>query len=469
MGREERITLDSRAQWRAQVLNRVLAGTWTQAEAAVALGRSVRQVRRPLRAYQARGLVALVHGNQGRSPRLRVPEPVRARIVALATGTYAGLNHTHLTEKLVEVERIAVGRTTVRRVLAGAGVASPRPRRAPRHRSRRARMGQEGMLLQADGSLHRWLGPEGPEWALVGGIDDATGTVPFALFREHEDAVGYLSWVRRVVETKGVPVALYVDRHGALAASSREPLSLEEQLAGGRLPTQVGRALAELGIRVVYARSPQAKGRVERLWGTFQDRLVSELRLARVTTLAQANAFVPTFLADFNQRFAVAPAEPGVAYRPAPASHVLNEICCFKYLRTVGADNVVSFGEHRLQVLPSATRRSYARARVEVQERLDGSLAVFAGEGPARHCVATRPAPAEASQLRPRRLLSRAPATPVLSLTPTTSPQRPAPPVAPSSTPHHQQQQQQHPWRIWRPPRPPRADVTPSPPTPHTP
>jgi hypothetical protein len=303
-------------------------------------------------------------------------------------------------------------------------------------------MGQEGLLLQADGSPHRWLGPQGPEWTLIGGIDDATGTVAYALFREQEDAAGYMLWLRRVVETEGLPVALYVDRHGIFRRSPREPLTLEEELAGGPLPTQFGRVLAELGIRLIQARSPQAKGRVERLWGTFQDRLVSELRLAGVTDLAGANAYVPTFLLDFNRRFAVPPAQEGVAYRPPPPDLVLDRVFCFKYVRTVGADNAVQFGAHRLQVLPDATRRSYARARVEVHERLDGSLAVVAADG---RCLSTQPAPAAAPRLRARGgARPAAPAPPPVasaSASPAT-PGAPPPPAEPAPA-----DRPPHPWR----------------------
>jgi hypothetical protein len=187
---ERAITLGATEQRRAWVLTRVLAGEWGPAEATLALGLSARQVRRLLAAYRARGPAALVHGNRGRAQAHKVPAAVRARIVALASGPYAGLNHQHLTEKLAEPEGIRVGRSTVRRVLAAAGVASPRPRRAPAHRRRRERMPQAGLLLQADGSPHRWLGPAGPRLTPVGGIDDATGTVPWALFRKQEDAAG---------------------------------------------------------------------------------------------------------------------------------------------------------------------------------------------------------------------------------------------------------------------------------------
>ena len=211
-----------------------------------------------------------------------------------------------------------------RRAAAAAGLAgagSPRSRRPPKHRKRRERAAQEGLLLQADGSPHRWLGPAGPEWTLVAGIDDATGTVPWALFREQEDAAGYLLWLRRVAETRGVPVALYVDRHGVFRRQKHAPLTVEEELAGGPLPTQVGRALAELGIRVIHALSPQAKGRVERLFGTLQDRLVAELRLAGVRTLDEANRALGRFLPAFNARFAVPAARsPAPPTAPSPRS-----------------------------------------------------------------------------------------------------------------------------------------------------
>ena len=432
----ERIVLGATEQRRAVVLNRVLSGAWTQAEAAVALGRSERQVRRLLAAYRERGPAALVHGNRGRAPANQLAAAVRARVVELARTTYAGCNDTHLAELLAEREEgVAVSRPTVRRgrraaAAAGlAGAGSPRSRRPPKHRKRRERAAQAGLLLQADGSPHRWLGPAGPEWTLLAGIDDATGTVPWAVFRAQEDAAGYLLWLRRVAETRGVPVALYVDRHGVFRRQKHAPLTVEEELAGGPLPTQFGRALAELGIRVIRARSPQAKGRVERLFGTLQGRLVAELRLAGVRTLDEANRALARFLPAFNARFGVPPAQPGSAYRPlsdvlAPGA-TLDAVLCFKYPRIVGADNAVRFFAHRLQLGPGPARRSSARARVEVHERLDGSLAVY-HQGT---LLAARPAPAEAPLLRARKL-RRYPEPP-------TAAPPPGPPGPPAT----------HPWR----------------------
>jgi hypothetical protein len=177
----------------------------------------------------------------------------------------------------------------VRNILVGAGLASPRHRRPPRHRCRRERMPQEGVLVQIDGSYHNWLEGRGPWLTLLLAVDDATGTIPWALFREHEDAQGYFRLLWGIVQGRGVPLAVYTDRHAVFQPPRRSSETVEESLSAERGRTQVGRALRELGICQVFARSPEAKGRVERMAGTFQDRLVSELRLAGATTMADAN------------------------------------------------------------------------------------------------------------------------------------------------------------------------------------
>lgn len=429
---------------RVQVLNQVLAGQWTEQQAAESLGLSRRQVRRLQAAYAAEGVEALVHGNRGRQPARTWPADVRERIVELAQRKYAGFNHQHLTEKLNEVEELRVRRTTVRRWLAAAGVRSPRPRRAPKHRQRRERRPQAGMLLQADGSRHLWLGLERPYLTLIGGIDDATGEVPWALFREQEDAQGYLEWLGHVVRTHGIPLALYVDRQGIFQRSARARWTLDEELAGGPLPTQFGRALAELEITCLLALSPQAKGRVERLWGTFQDRLVSELRLAGARTLAEANRVLWAWLPAFNARFTYRATVDGSAYRAPPAAFAPDRVFCFKYPRVVAADNTVQFGGRVLQLQPDAVRVSYAKARVEVHERLDGSLAVYYHD----RCLAVTPAPPTAPTLRARRGPRVAPspmAPPPVALPPpgatAGAPRKPAPTHPWRRYPHAQNEQ----------------------------
>jgi len=342
--------------------------------------------------------VALAHGNRGRRPHNALGEGLKKRVLELAQSTYAGCNNQHFTELLAEWEGITFSRSSVRRILLAAGIKSPRKRRPPKHRSRRERYPKEGMLLQTDGSRHDWLEDRGPYLTLAGAIDDATGKVPHALFREQEDAQGYFLLLRQIVSSHGIPMALYHDRHGIFERSEREPESMEEQLEGRRKPTQFGRLMEELGITSIPSRSPQARGRIERLWGTFQDRLVSELRIAGARTLEEANQVLWGFLPRYNQRFAVPAARAGSAYRQPEEGFIPDEVFCFKYRRTVGLDNVVRFAEHRLQIMPTNGRLSYARARVEVHERLDGSLAVYY-QG---RCLAAKAAPPEAPMLRVR-------------------------------------------------------------------
>lgn len=438
------LTLSRREQARVEVLNRVLEGRLGVKEAAEVMGVSERHSWRLLAAYRKEGIAALANKNRGRQPAHAIPEGIKERVRALAQGTYMGFNHCHLTEVLVEREGLHISRSSVRRILHCVGMKSPRKRRAPKHRSRRERYSQEGMLLQIDGSRHDWLEGRGPYLSLIGAIDDATGKVPHAVFRDQEDAQGYFLLLHEITSAYGIPLALYHDRHSIFEPSPRKPESLEEQLTGRRKPTQFGRALEEVGIISISALSPQAKGRIERLWGTFQDRLVSELRLAGASTRDEANRVLKDFVPRHNSRFAIAPAEQGSAYRDLGASFIPEEVFCFKYERTVGADNVVRFGEHRLQIQPSNSRLSYAHARVEVHERLDGSLAVYY-QG---RCLATTPAPSEAPVIRARKL-TRPPTKSATQHEPAT--------VAPrSSFPKPQYKPDpNHPWRHWvhRPPK----------------
>ena len=394
----ETVQLNGAEQQRLVVLNRVLTGDLTAADAATALGRSVRQVRRMLAAYRKEGAAALAHGNRGRPPTHTLDPALAERVLALARTTYGACNDTHLSELLAEREGIAVSRHTVRRLRLAAGLARPRSRRPPAHRRRRERKAQAGMLLQLDASPHTWLGEQRPRVSLVAAIDDATGTVPASVFREQEDAAGYLAVLHQVVTTVGVPEAVYHDRHGIFLRPAQERESVAEQLAGEREPTQVGRALRELGIASIAAHSPQAKGRVERLFGTLQDRLVVELGLAGATTLAAANAVLAAYLPRFNARFAVPPMVATPAWRVLGVQTDPWQVCCLRYVRTVGHDETVRLGDHRVQLLPPRGCGNLARRRVEIREHLDGSLSVW-HQG---QRIATQAAPLEAPLLRAR-------------------------------------------------------------------
>ena len=282
--------------------------------------------------------------------------------VRLARSQYAGVSHTHLSELLREREGIEIGRDTLRKILTNAGVNSPRRRRPPKHRIRRQRMPREGMLIQVDGSYHRWLGEDGPQFTLLLAVDDATGVVVNVLFCELENTRGYFSLLDGLIRRRGIPLALYSDRH---AVFKYTPPS---EAAGA--PTQFSRAMDELGVQLIFARSPQAKGRVERMAGTFQDRLVTELRLAGAITIDDANRVLADFLPRFNQRFRVPPQHAETAYRVLDPQMCLDTTLCLKYRRRVGRDNTVKYRWRILQLLPGTDRPSYAGAVVDVQEAL---------------------------------------------------------------------------------------------------
>jgi transposase len=427
---------------RVAVVHAVAQGHLTAPAAAEVLGLSERQVRRLVAAYRRAGAGALRHGNTGRPPARTIPEQVRQRVVTLAQTTYHGCNYQHLSELLAEREGIMLSRSSVRRILLEAGVATPE-HPAVAARQRRPRFRQAGMLVQVDASPHAWLEERGPALVLLAAIDDATNEVPVALFRETEDAHGYFLLLERLVTTHGRPLALYHDRHGIFQVNPKQALRVEEQLAGRPEPTQFGRLLAELEITSIAAQSPQAKGRVERLFGTLQDRLVIELRLAGAATLVEADRVLGAYLPRFNVRFRVPASEAGSAYRPPTAGMRPETVCCFKYRRTVAPDNTVQLGERRLQLLPGSARRSWVRAPVEVHERLDGRLAVY-HQGT---LIVTTTAPVEAPTLRARagRLTSGPASSPGPAVAARPAPGAPATPRRPAAD---------HPWREPGRPRP---------------
>ncbi|MGD9713871.1 MAG: ISNCY family transposase [Thermomicrobiales bacterium] len=394
----ETLTLTGKEQIRLMVVTQVMTGELAVAEAASMLGLSERQIHRLKAACREQGAAGIIHGNRGRQPVHRLPSTTRERVVALLQTRYAGVNDTHAQELLAEQEGISISRPTLHRIRREAGMATVRPRRSPQHRRRRERKAQSGMLIQIDGSKHRWLGDTAPWLTLIACIDDATGTVVAACFREQEDTAGYFHLLQQLIAQWGRPQALYHDRHSIFVRSAHEPDTLADQLVGHRQPTQFGRALQHLGIASVIARSPQAKGRIERLFGTLQDRLLVEMRLAGVQTLDQANQFLHTFLPRFNARFAVPPLDPTPAWRPLEPNMDLWQVCSFTYLRTVAADDTIRLGSLHLQLAPRPPRLTWARSTVEVREHLDGSLSAWH----AGYQIALAPAPPDAGQLRAR-------------------------------------------------------------------
>ena len=386
---------------RWKVVENVVQGRATVGEAAALLGLSRRQVRRLKRRYQPGPPAWVCHGNQGRRPHNVLPQKLRPAVLKLAAGKYGGFNDSHLHEKLVQEEGLCLSRQSVRRILRAAGIRSPQRRRPPKYRSRRERRPQQGMMLQVDGSRHDWLEGRGPSLTLLGLIDDASGEVPVAQFQlTHEDSAGYLRLFRCLVEQEGIPLAVYRDQHSTFQRND-EHWSLAEQLQGFQFPTQVGRALEELGITAIAAYSPQAKGRIERLWRTFQDRLVSELRLAGARTVEEANAVLARFLPAYNQRFRKSPLRSGSAYRKLDRRLDLDYIFSLRYERTVGQDHVVQTVPGLAIQLPSLPGgRGYAGRKVQVCQQPNGDLCFYLDHRLLHHV----PAPPDAPPVRaPRR------------------------------------------------------------------
>jgi len=377
MGHQGTITLSQKELQRVAVIGECVKGTTSVRHAAALLGLSPRHIKRLKRRFHREGAAALAHAGRGRASPRRTPAAVRQRILHLARTTYAGFNDHHFAEKLREVKGLVIGRETLRQLLRAAGIGPPRRRRPPAHRTRRLRRRREGEMLQVDGSPHDWLEGRGPHLTLLGFQDDATGKVVGAEFFPAETAYGYFRVLHRVLRRYGVPLSLYGDRCGVFLRNDSH-WTVEEELAGRRHPTQFGRALQQLGVTFISANSPQAKGRIERTWGIFQDRLRSELRLARAHDQLSANAVLRRFLPDYNRRFGRAPVQAEKAWRPAPRD--LDRICCFIHERIVSNDNVVQWEGRRFQIPPQPRRFSFAGARVQLEQNLAGRVALYHGD-----------------------------------------------------------------------------------------
>lgn len=362
-----------REKTRIEAVQAVMDGRLTLAEAATALKLSERQLYRSLAAAREQGLAGLVHGNRGRAPWNKSDEALWKSVLRLVQKRYTDVNDRHLCELLEREHSIQVHPEALRRRLRAAGIAPKRSRRARKFRQRRERRAAAGMLLQVDASRHDWLEGRGEHLTLVGAKDDATGEV-WAQFCEDESFWAYLSLVRAISLSAGVPLSLYSDRH-TIFHSPREP-TIIEQLANQRPLTQFGRAMEELGVSIIKAYSPQAKGRIERQWGVFQDRLVVELRLSGARTLEEANRVLDAFLADYNRRFRVAPREQAAVWRRSASAHQLDRILCLKEWRVVGRDHTVSFDGLVLQLTSARKFFSLAPQRVEVLQLRDGSVEV---------------------------------------------------------------------------------------------
>jgi len=372
----EKLLLSQRQLQRWHLMKMVEVGKITLKEAGEKIGVCYRQAKRIRRVLREKGMRGLIHGNTGRPSHHRLSEVLRQKVLQLSRKVYHDFNDTHFTEKLGEEEGVVLSRETVRKIRREARIEPKRRRRGKKHRKRRERMAQEGWMVLWDGSPHLWFGPEYPPCCLMAAMDDARGKLLAAQFFPFEGTAGYFWLLKQMVKRHGIPVSIYQDRHGTLHRND-DHWSLEEQLAGRQDPTQVGLALEALGIQPIFALSPQAKGRMERLFGVLQDRLIAELRLAGIVTMPEANVFLKSFIRRFNGRFAVTPRESQKAWRKVPQQLDLDRIISFRYRTVVANDNTARLGGLIIDIPPGPQRRSYTREKVEVRQLLDGSWRIY--------------------------------------------------------------------------------------------
>ena len=362
--REETYHMTDKEMARAVVAERLLKGEISIKDAAEVLGLSTRQIKRIKKKVRINGPVATVHGNRKRKPVNAIADNVKDLVVELKTKKYAGTNFSHFAELLEQREGIDISQPTAHRILRGAGIVSPRKKKKIRAHRYRKRKDCAGMMVQLDASPYSWLG--GEDLNLHGAIDDATGSVVGLYLCKEETLEGYFEVVRQMIRGPGIPISTYSDRH-TIFFSPKGKLTVEDQLDGKHAPyTQFSDAMDGLGIKMIPAGSAQAKGRVERLWGTLQDRLIQEFALNGIKDMESANKFMVAYIKKFNDRFSVVPkGEP--VHRKLGKGINIDHILCRKIQRKLDGGSAFSFGGKYYQLVsggkPAAT---IPRSRVSV-------------------------------------------------------------------------------------------------------
>lgn len=353
---------------RLKVIQAAIDRQVTQKAVACMVGLSERQVRRLVRAVREDGDKGIIHKSRGRSSNRRIPESVKGRVLRLYEGKYSDFGPTLATEKLTEIDGIEISDETLRKWLLEAGLWRKRRKRSS-HRQWRQRKECFGEMVQLDGSHHDWLEGRGPGLVLLAYIDDATNNV-FARFYDYEGTIPAMDSFKRYARRYGLPISIYLDRHTTYKSTKK--LSEWEELEEIEPLSQFERALEELGVEVIHAHSPQAKGRVERLFGTLQDRLIKEMRLRGINTKESANEFLKEYLPKFNRRFRVCPANDTDVHVRLPKYFNLDKYLCIKTERTLRNDNTIAHNGRLYQIEDHVKSK-----RVTVEEKLNGSMFIM--------------------------------------------------------------------------------------------
>lgn len=383
MVREDKVIMSVKELRQLHVIHQVIEKKITQVVASELLGLTDRQIRRISKRVRKLGEKGIAHRSRGKPSNRRIDGTIKARVLKVYGTTYADFGPTLASEKLSEREGIPISDETLRLWLLEAGIDHFK-RRARPHRQWRERKAHRGELIQMDGSHHAWFEDRGPACVLMAYIDDASGRV-FARFYAYEVTIPAMDSFKGYIKRYGLPLSVYADQHTTYK-SPAEP-TVEEQLNGVEPQSQFERSLSELGVEMIHAHSPQAKGRIERLFKTFQDRLIKEMRLAGIATMEAANRFLSGYLPIYNRRFAVKPTDVGDLHRPIPRGLALNGVLCIKTERVLRNDFTVAHDRKRYQI-----QDNLRATRVMVEERLDGSMRItHQGERLRYHAIARRP------------------------------------------------------------------------------
>lgn len=367
MVREDIFRMSQKELNRVSIINNVLKKEITQKKAADILDLSDRQIRRLIKRVREEGNKGLIHRSRGREGYRAIPGEVKAKVLELYSERYKGFGPTLATEKLSEIDRLSLSRETLRKWLIREGLSYKRRKNRP-HKAWRERKHYSGEMVQMDGSHHDWLEGRGPELVLMGYIDDATGNA-FARFYTYEGTIPAMDSFKRYIKAYGIPVSVYLDKHTTYKSNAKP--TVEDALINRKPLSEFERALGELGVRVIHANSPQAKGRIERLFGTFQDRLIKGMRLENIRTIDVANRFLQRFLPSYNKKFGIKAAKTADLHRAIPKDMELDRMLCIKAKRVLRNDFTIAYNGKHYQIEDNVRAKD-----VVVEERIDSSMLI---------------------------------------------------------------------------------------------